>query len=476
MGWKDNLKRTFARLPDRAIGSVSRARLLVTAPTHYRRKVRRWCALLRETQYWSEDRLQAFQLRQLKALIQHAYINVPYYRGLFDEIGAKSEDFRELTDLRKLPLLTKSDLQDHLEDLIAVNYPPKRRVYATTGGSTGIPVGFYLDKIASTAVEWAFIITLWHRVGYREEDSCAVLRGDVVSHGGLWEINPFGNLLIMSSYHLTDDRIPLYVERLRQFQPRYIQAYPSAISILARFIVDHNQPPLKNLEAVLCGSENLYPSQRQLIEQALQCRVFSWYGQSEKVCLAGECEFDPRYHIFPEYGVTELLDECGRPIEAPGQIGEIVGTGFLSRSMPLLRYRTMDMAVYAEGLCGRCGRKYRLLERVEGRLQEYIVTGTGRYVLMAAINMHSDVFDNVRQFQLYQDTPGQVIFKVVPKESYGERDAVYIHRELRTKLGTDTQLAIQLVDSIPRTPRGKYRFLDQRLPNVVQPNSVGLNG
>ncbi|MEM3433397.1 MAG: hypothetical protein QXP27_04430 [Candidatus Methanomethyliaceae archaeon] len=104
-----------------------------------------------------------------------------------------------------------------------------------------------------------------------------------------------------------------------------------------------------------------------------------------------------------------------------------------------------------------------LLEDVEGRLQEMIITAQGRYISMTAINMHSDVFDNVRQFQFYQDTPGKVILKVVPKETYSARDTEKIYKELKRKLGEDMELQIVFVTEIPTTPHGKRRFLDQRL-------------
>ena len=123
----------------------------------------------------------------------------------------------------------------------------------------------------------------------------------------------------------------------------------------------------------------------------------------------------------------------------------------------------MDLAVPANGKC-ECGRDCPLLKKVEGRLQELIVTGTGRLISMTAINMHSDVFDNVKQFQFYQEKKGEVIFNIVRKQSYTDHDTEYIRKELYKKLGDDVNLIIRFVDHIPRTQRGKYRFLIQKLP------------
>jgi phenylacetate-CoA ligase len=269
----------------------------------------------------------------------------------------------------------------------------------------------------------------------------------------------------MSSYHLTDDRLSLYISKLREFRPQFLRAYPSSATLLARFMREEAEPPIAGLKAILCASENLYEWQRREIEEAFGCRVFNSYGQSERVCLAGECEHDTRLHIFPQYGITELLDEHGDPVDEPGRIGEIVATGFLTRAMPLIRYRTTDVAVFARGTCEACGRPYELFDRVEGRLQEFIVSGSGRYISMTAINMHSPIFDNVHQFRFRQSVPGKVMLSVVPKTAYSAAtDEARIRSELAPKLGPDIVLDLELVEEIPRTPRGKFRFLDQELP------------
>ncbi len=94
----------------------------------------------------------------------------------------------------------------------------------------------------------------------------------------------------------------------------------------------------------------------------------------------------------------ELIGDDGKPVTQEDGLGEIVATGLNNFACPLIRYRTMDLAVPSNIKC-ECGRNYALLERVEGRLQEFIITETGRLISMAAVNMHSDIFDNGKQFQ-----------------------------------------------------------------------------
>ncbi len=452
------------RLPDQSVAPLSFLHRL--AKPRFWRTVRRWRALIAETERWSEEELRAWQLERTRAVVRHA-ATVPYYREAFGEAGVTPEDLRDLSDLARFPLLEKTALRDRRDDLVSAATPLTESVYSTTGGSTGIPVGFYHD-VDHSARTWAFMSDLWGRVGYEEGDRSVVLRGRVIGDGKLWTLDPFRSELVMSSYHLTEEHIPSYLSRILAYGPRYVQAYPSAAALLAKHMRAHDDPAPPGVAAVLCGSENLYSWQRDLIEGAFGCRVFSWYGQSEGICLAGECEHSSSLHIYPQYGLTELVDDSGMTIETPGKVGEIVATGFHARAMPLLRYRTMDNAVLAAGTCEGCRRPYRRFERIEGRLQEFIVSAHGRLISMTAINMHSPVFDRVRQFRFVQDTPGHVTLRIVPAPGFDlGRDRAQIVSEVTAKLGDDLALGLELVEEIPRSGSGKFHFLDQHLPLAV---------
>lgn len=425
-------------------------------------------SFLKRSQFWSREQIKALQIKRLKKLIDHAYENVPYYRNIFNDRNLMPEDINDLSDLNKIPFLTKEIIRDNLEDLKAKNYPKEKFEYVTTGGSTGIPLGFYYERGVSRAIEWAFMKSLWDRVGFRFRDKCVVLRGNIVEssdEGRFWKTGFFGRWLILSTYHMTDDNLWAYIEKIDEFKPRFIQAYASAITILATFMKENGIKPFPTVQAILCGSENLYPWQREMIGDIFKCRVFSWYGNSEQTVLAGECECGSYYHIMPEYGIAELIGSDGRPVTEEGVIGEVVTTGLNNYVFPLIRYRTMDLASLYKSKCS-CGRDHITLERVEGRLQEFVVTGEGRLISMVAINMHSDVFDNVKQFQFYQEKAGELVLNIVRKESYDERDTNYIKKELHKKLGKDVDLDVKFVDNIPRTKSGKYRFLIQKIPIV----------
>lgn len=219
-------------------------------------------------------------------------------------------------------------------------------------------------------------------------------------------------------------------------------------------------PPIKG---ILCASENLYDFQKELLSEVFDARVFSHYGHYEMAVLAGFCEYEDTYHVLPQYGYAELIDKAGKPVTEPGKVGEIVGTSFITCATPFIRYRTGDLAVLKGGHCPSCGRPYQVYERVEGRLQELIVTATGRYISMTAINMHDDIFDNIKQFQFYQKEKGKAVFRFIPKGSCNEKNVHDMKSRLLLKLGSDVELKMDPVQEIPLTLRGKHRFLIQKM-------------
>jgi len=260
---------------------------------------------------------------------------------------------------------------------------------------------------------------------------------------------------------MRDETFPKYIEKIKDFRPDFIHTYPSVITVLARFMRENDVESFPTVKALLCASENLYSWQRELLEKVFQCRIYSFYGHTELVTLAGECEKSTDYHIFNEYGITELIKPDGTPANNEGAIGEIVGTGFNNYAMPFIRYKTGDLAGCSCKECS-CGRHYRLIKRVEGRLQEFIVAKDNHLISLQDMQI-SKIFDNVKQFQFYQDKKGEVVFNVIREDNYTQKDTKYIRKELHKRFGNDMKIEIRFVDHISRTKSGKYRFLEQKL-------------
>jgi len=423
---------------------------------------------LEKSQWWEKPQMEFYQLGQLNQLLTHAYAQVPYYREVFDERGLKPEDIKRLEDLEKLPFLTKEIIRERLPDLIALNFSKGEISALTTGGSTGFPLKFYRDEKKDKQREKAFIRMLWKRAGFNLSDTRIILCGIVpesAKNGKFWQYAPSENALILSSYHMDGATLPVYVEKIRRFKPDFIHCYPSSITLLGSFMKQSKISPFPTVRALLCGSESLYPAQRRFLEEVFQCRVFNFYGHSEHAVLGGECEESNYCHLFPEYGITELIDFEGKRIEGEDQKGEIVATGFGNYVMPFIRYKTNDLGTFAEQIC-HCGRKGPMVKQIDGRLQDFFVSVQGNYLPLTGVadRVISMTTNNIFKAQFYQDRPGCVVLKIVRMPHYSGSDSVKIMDMLTKRYGELLTFKIEFVEDIPRTLAGKHNFLIQKLP------------
>jgi len=413
-----------------------------------------------EGERWSDDARHAYQVAQLRAVLIHASAHSPFYRARFAEADFNPEAVRDLADLSACPHITKQDLLDHLPEMVSTRCPPSERLYMTTGGSTGIPIGFYLQKGVSRAKEQAFLETMWRRAGYFDGARLAVIRGFVTSSaagGPIASYDATRDWLMLSSYHLTQERLPEYLDALERFRPDLLHAYPSAALQLAGYLESAGRTWTLPLRAVLCGSERLTIPQKRLLERVFHCRVYRWYGHAERVVMAGEGTTSELLYFFPQYGHVEF-----GPPDDQG-LREVIGTSFHNFAMPLIRYRTGDFVRLADETHGPRELPYPAAVAVVGREQEYLVTATGRTVSMTAFNMHDETFDDLYAVQFFQEEPGVAELRYVPGPRFNGSRLATIDRRVRQKLGDDFRVSYRAVTEVEKTPRGKHKWLVSRL-------------
>lgn len=417
--------------------------------------------LLRATEYLSKDELEEFQFNKLRKIVNYTWNNVLGYRELWQKHNFNPEKLKELNDIHLIPFITKDILRDNFDKF--TNHNLTKIHYCTTGGSTGIPFGFYLEE-KNEYIEKAFIYDMWYRhyppTSLRSKST--VLRGDKVK--GIYEYDPLHGLTL-SSYDINVDNVEKYIQFIEIYKTPIFQAYPSAIYLMAKIIKDNGLSINHNFESIMLGSEPLYVFQKELIQEVFNTRLCFWYGATEKVVLAGNCGKNDRFHIYPQYGITELVDTYGNPILQEGQTGEIVGTSFWNYATPFIRYKTMDYGELGQKYCEQCGRSYQLLNKIEGRLQDYIVDKEGNLVTLTALifAQHFNAFSKIARMKLYQDKIGDVIVKIVPSIDFAKEDQLEIVDKMKTATSNKINVYIEEVENVDLTERGKLRFLDQHL-------------
>ena len=456
------LLRLYEAAPQPLKSLAGRAYRAIPASLRYGQGYIQFQREAREVESWDAETIERYQTQALRDSLVAA-AKAPFYAARFADCGADPAKFESLEQLADYPLLTKQDLILHREQMVNPEIGANQRLYITTGGSSGVPVGFYLQKGVSRPKEQAYLEAQWSRRGYRVGDRVAVIRGGVTSSkakGGISYYDATRNWLILSSYHLTLERLPEYVAALNAFRPRHLHAYPSAALMLARGLQQTGLRLACDLTSILCGSEKLAPESQQYLGQALGAPVFHWYGHSERVVLAGQGRTSNHLYFWPTYGFVEF----GEP-DASGH-REVIGTSFHNRVMPLIRYRTGDYVKLAQGP----DRELPMIEveEVVGREYEFLVSATGRRISLTAINMHDRIFDGLLAVQFYQARQGEVEFRYQPGPQWQASSVEPMRTGLLKKLGDDFALTLNQVTEVEKTGGGKHRWLVTRLNTLSE--------
>ena len=432
------------------------------------RRFRKQRAFVDAAQYWSAAEAKTYQCEQLRRLCRLAQQHSEYYRQVFARCGFEPEALQSPEDIRKLPTIDKQIVIDNTLGMCTRSANEMDGDWVSTGGTGGIPLHFYIDADRS-AMEYAYLTSSWSRAGYVLGMPVAVLRGRVVRadrDGFNHEYDPLLRHHYYSSFHMSDEAMERYLEHIAGIGACFLHVYPSTVATLTRFITRSGVEAPSNIKGVIAESEIVYPEQRRAVEQVFGCRLFSSYGQSEKVVFAAGCEHSTDYHIWPTYGYFELLDAEGNPVRTPGQRGEIVGTGFINTVMPFVRYRTGDWATYVAEGCTACGRAHTTIRDIRGhRIQEVLIASDGTEIPWVALNMHDDTFIHVRQFQFVQEMPGRALLRVVPADGFTVQDVGRIQRSISQKVDNQLTFLVEQVDVIPLSARGKAIYVDQRIPS-----------
>jgi phenylacetate-CoA ligase len=173
--------------------------------------------------------------------------------------------------------------------------------------------------------------------------------------------------------------------------------------------------------------------------------------------------------VNPEFGIVELLRD-GREVMA-GEEGEIVATGFINPIMPLIRYSTGDSAVKGDGRC-ECGRAFPTIQRIEGRLDDVVVTPEGRRV-----GRLDPIFKSVTSLyetRIVQDAPDHIRVETVLRGPLAPSDRDELLRGLRDRLGSSMRVDFVEVESLPRTRGGKLRSVVNLVERASRTTTGGL--
>lgn len=404
-----------------------------------------------EINQWKKPReIERLQSKKLSVVLNHAYNNCPYYRKVFKSRELHPHDVRNISDLCKIPILTKQLIKANFKNLVARNYPPSKLIPWSTGGSTGEPLKFLHDEADLLYVSANNLRQLrW--MGYcRFFDKTVTLWGfpreKITVTGKLLGLPPRD--FDLSIYGASQKDMLHIANMIRTFKPDLLKGYSSYLYLLAKYAEANG---IKDIHPrfIQSVSEKLYDCQREKIENIFGCRVFDNYS-SREFSIAQECKEHSGYHIASDILVLEFVRDNEQV--SPGELGKILVTDLTKFGMPFLRYEIGDMGIPSNETCS-CGRGLPLMQSLEGRTTDFVFTPSGRFISGSAVTLIFRDLD-VEGYQIVQKTKEKIIVNIIRGSNFSDTDAQFILNSLG-KYARDIEVELQFVEKIPPTRSGK---------------------
>ncbi|MCD6292967.1 MAG: phenylacetate--CoA ligase family protein, partial [Deltaproteobacteria bacterium] len=343
------------------------------------RKTYEYLDELEKLQWAPAAELEELRFRKLQELLIHAGKNIPFYGKRFAEAGFNPERMQSIDDFKVLPLLSKADVQQNLEQLTWADCPGGLHRY-NTGGSSGKPLVFYFDRRRQAYDAAARALThRWWDIDVGDKE--LYLWGsplEVTKQDKIKDLrDKLTNELLISAFEISSARVPEIVGQFRDFKPKCLFGYPSTIDLFCRMAAEQDfRLDDLGIQMVFSTAEVLYDHQRTAISKFFGgIPVTDCYGSREGGFISHECKAG-NYHVMDPNYIIEYLQD-GKAVSS-GEDGEVVITHLDAWGMPFIRYRTGDVAQPLAGECS-CGRSFSMMTNLRGRTTDFIVTPDGRW-------------------------------------------------------------------------------------------------
>lgn len=425
-----------------------------------------WRAFLHldQTQWWSREKLEQYQVERLQTLLTHCARHVPYYRELFAKNNFVVEQIRSLADYRRLPILTRSTYQDQFDSFVAEELPEATLLtdLRTTSGTSGLPI-----KVQQTNVVGAWWLAFYLRdlewCGLDPREPVAGIRTLKLATPELEQKfkeglrSPSWNSILAPliemgpSFGMDLKQDPQrQIEWLLQVQPTYLLSYPSNLDYLATLLRERGTR-IPNLRRIQTFAETLDDSVRQNVEESFGVPVMNLYSCIEAGYLASPCPSGAGLHIHAENVILEVLDDNGQPCPT-GQKGRVVLTTLRNFATPFLRYEILDDATLGD--CS-CGRGLPLLTRVDGKRRPNLWLPDGRRRTSVQLVEAFRPIEGIRQSQIIQKQVNHIEIRVATNSSWTEQREVEIRQAVTKFFEAPIQVEIGKYDYLPRSAGGK---------------------
>lgn len=407
------------------------------------------------------EAISAYRLKRLQMLLDHCERNVPFYRKRFSDCGFSAREFSSLDQMEAIPPLSRQDLQDHWQEIIATNFAGKKLSAGSSGGSTGQPVYYRKDSEATSAGQAAHLLG-WSFSGWKMSMKGLHIWGNPTTVNEEWgrlssrlKARVFRHHKF-PAYTLHDgSRLHDLYDLIQREKYDYIDGYTNAIYYFAEYLKSNNLSFSKPLKYVLTTAENLHDFQRRAIADTI-APVFDTYGCSEINSIAFECSRCGLYHIIDPH----VMVEYGSAIDEPGN-REIYVTDLDNFAFPMLRYRNGDMVIPAEGNLPECDITFSRIRAISGRETDILRLPDGGMLSVPSFfgSMLLKKVNGLKQYQVEKVADNMLLINLVTTDRFTNEDMGVIESALEEYLGGRTGYEVRTVDSISMSKSGKFRLV-----------------
>jgi len=350
--------------------------------------------------------------------------------------------------LETIPLVSSYDISTNLDYYISKEYKNNNAYLTTTGGTGRNPTSILLSN-ESYGIEWAHIHHAWSLSNYvKARDLKLTLRGKSLKGDRLIEFNPIYNELVVDTFKVNNSNFKKFIDEIKKYNIKYIHGYPSLLKEYILYFDEYGYKP--KIKGVLLASEGASVEEKKAISIFFNARVIHWYGQSEKVTLAVDIDADNLYKVYTSYGYPRIVG------------GELVATSFVNKALPLINYKMGDGAEIIES------ENSLYLKSIQSRRgKDFIYLNKDKRVSTTAINLHSEIQNEILYYQIHQFQYGVIEIYILPKVnsdmSHNEILTIFTF-EIKEKLtGFDVKSKIVNEGEIVKSHRGKMVFLVQNI-------------
>jgi len=364
-------------------------------------------------------------------------------------------------DFKGLPLLTKSNIRNNIDELTSRDIKKRKSYLNTSGGSTGEPIRFIQDKLYK---KWSMASARYYYENIIGIDELAIKKalfwgspkdlyaGSIGLRAKM--INWLTNTKFLNFFKISEQDMERYVKYINSYKPFLIRSYVTFLNELSNFI-EKRGLPIHQPKVIVSTAEKLYKDVRENIENVFGTKVYDFYGTREVNGVAGECNAG-LLHVFMFNNYVEVLDNDNNPVRE-GETGKIVVTTLHNYSMPLIRYDIGDMAILGPKKC-KCGNPLPTFKEVTGRIYDYFVKEDGSLIHGGYFVYLFRIRDWIKCFKVIQEDYRKIRILAVLGGNINNSERQDIDNKIRLVMGKQCDILWEIVDDIPKTQNGKYVF------------------